>query len=261
MTYFSLRKREHEPEPAEDFDDEAEEPDSEDEPTDEEQPAAPKGCLGALLVGVRGPSAWLTARFGASVSWAVHVLAVWAVGFYGGWVAVALVVAWLLAVAAFVPREQLERAASWVERRTTGRATVEAELEPGAEPVADPLVTVLWRLIADAPGVHVKTLAEHLQAAAPGEAVDRAAVRAKLAARSIPTRASVRDADGRVNEGVHRDDLKEWEEALPGLGDAPSPEVRSGPVATAVTCDVAAPPTPVATPLSRVRRLLSREGA
>jgi hypothetical protein len=253
VTYFNLRKRDPEPEPDEDIE-------VEDEAA-EEEPAAPTGVGGALKAGICGPGAWITARFGPGTSWAVHVGSVWAVGYYRGWVSVALPVAWLLAFAAFVPREQMERAAAWIERRAAGRPPAGAESEPAEEAPVDPLVTVLWALISDAPGVHVKTLAEHLQAAAPGEVVDRAAVRAKLAARGIPTRASVRAVDGRVNEGVHRVDLQAWQEALPDPSPRPAPEARSGPVATAVTCDVGDVPTPVATPLSRLRGLLSRGAA
>jgi hypothetical protein len=118
---------------------------------------------------------------------------------------------------------------------------------PAEQPV-DPLPVVLWQLIGDAPGVHLKTVAEHLHAAAPGEGIDRAAVRASLAARGIPIRASVRDTHGRVNEGIHRDDLKAWEQSLPTPLPVPLPKGRSKPVATPLTCDVADPATAVATP-------------
>ncbi|MFJ8538148.1 hypothetical protein [Streptomyces sp. NPDC093591] len=255
MTYFNLRKTE--PVPDLDVRDEVV---SEDEVVADEASAAPTGLAGALWAGVGGPGRWLLARGRADVAWVLHVGSVWAVGFYGGWVAVGLVTGWVLAVAAFVPRDRLEGWAEWVERRSAGRPPAAPESEPEELPV-DPLVTVMWKLIGDARGVHVKTLAEYLTAATPGESVDRAAVRAKLGALGIPTRASVRDAEGRVNEGVYGVDLQAWQEALPDPSPGAAPEARSGPVATAVTCDVADVPTPVATPLARLRGLLSRGGA
>lgn len=250
MNYFSLRKERPEPEPEaveEDF------VETVDEEPEEESPAAARG---PVLTGLLGPGNWIAARFGTGAAWAVHLVAVWAIGFYGGLVAAGIVVVWLLAVLLFVPREHLDRATTWVERRTTGVSELPAD--DLAEPPVDALVAVLRRLIGDAPGVHLKTVAEHLQTAAPEEVLDRPMVRAKLAALQIPTRASVRDASGRVNEGVHRADLVAWLEALPAPASDAAPGPGSKPVATAVTCDVADAPTPVATPLSRVRRLLSR---
>jgi hypothetical protein len=248
MNYFSLRKERPEPEPEAVEEEPAEE--TEAEPEDE------PGGHGPVLTGLLGPGTWISARFGTGAAWAVHVVAVWACSFYGGWIAAGIVVVWLLTVLLFVPREHLEQLAARIEERITGLPELPAE-EPDEAPV-DPLVMVLRQLIADAPGVHLKTLAEHLQAAAPEEALDRAAVRAKLAALQIPTRASVRDASGRVNEGVHRADLVAWLKALPAPSPVAAPDAGSGPVATAVTCDVADVPTPVATPLSRLRRVLSR---
>jgi hypothetical protein len=256
VTYFSLRKTDPEPVP----DDVLDEGTGEEEAADGTAPVS-VGLGVALWAGVSGPGRWLHARGRADVAWGLYVGSVWAVGFYGGWVAVGLIAGWVLAVAAFVPRDRLEGWADWVERRSAGHAATEAVPEPDPGPTVDPLVTVMWKLIGEAPGVHVKTLAEHLQSAAPGEAVDRAAVRGKLGSLGIPVRASVRDAAGRVNEGVHRGDLEAWEQALPGLSPDPAPEACRGPVATAVTCDVAAAPTPVATPLARLRGLLSRGGA
>ena len=252
MTYFSLRKTDPAPALEEVLDEGTEE-----DATEGTVPV-PVGIGGALWAGVSGPGRWLLAHGRADVAWALYVGSVWAVGFYGGWVAVGLITGWVLAVAAFVPRDRLEGWAEWVERRSAGRAPAEAAPEPDPEPTVDPLVTVMWTLIGEAPGVHLKTLAQHLTAATPGEPVDRAAVRAKLGALDIPTRASVRDAEGRVNEGVYGVDLQAWEEALPDPSPDPAPEARSGPVATAVTCGVADAPTPVATPRSRLRRLLSR---
>lgn len=248
MSYFSLRKPAAEPEP----DEPVEEQPAVETATPQGEPPAGKPA-GPLLTGLLGPSRWIGARFGTGAAWGVHVVAVWAVGFYGGWVAVLVPAGWLLAVLAFVPREYLERLAARLEP-----ASPEEDHQAGEEPAGEPLAAVLWHLIGDAPGTHLKTLAEHLQAAAPEQPVDRAAVRAKLGALGIPVRASVRDAAGRVNEGVHRADLQAWAEALSPTGDDTPPEARSGPVATPVTCDVGKGATAVATPRPRLRGLLSR---
>lgn len=253
MSYFSLRKQEPEPESdeaEEEVDEEAEETAEDD--VEKERPATKRG---PLLTGLLGPGRWLTAHFGINTAWAVHIVAVWAIGFYGGWLAVGVVLVWLLAVLAFVPREHLERLAARIEKRPPEEDQEAGEGHPG-----EPLAAVLWHLIGDAPGAHLKTVAEHLQAAAPEQSVDRAAVRAKLGALGIPVRASVRDAAGRVNEGVHRADLQAWAEALsPTETDTPS-EARSEPVATPVTCDVGNDATAVATPPNPFSRLLSRGG-
>lgn len=248
MSYFSLRKRAPEPGP-DDVEEEQEEA-AEDDGDDEEQPAK----RGPLLTGLLGPGQWLAAHFGMRTAWTVHAVAVWACGFYGGWVAVGVIAVWLLAVGLFVPRECLERLADKIEHPTND------DQQAGEEQPGEPLAVVLRHLIGDAPGTHLKTVAEHLQAAAPEQPVDRAAVRAKLGALGIPVRASVRDAAGRVNEGVHRADLQAWEEALsPTEPESPSGP-RSSPCSDAVTSDVAKRRTDVATPLSRLRRLLPRGG-
>lgn len=257
MSYFDLRKRAAEPEPEEAAEDETPAA-AEAEETEEEKPAAK--AHGPLLTGLLGPGRWLTAHFGINTAWAVHVVAVWAIGFYGGWFAVGVILVWLVAVLLFVPREHLERLADRIEKPTPNEDQEAGEEQPPEHPGGHYSV-VLWQLIGDAPGTHLKTLAEHLQAAAPEQPVDRAAVRAKLGALGIPVRASVRDAAGRVNEGVHRADLLAWEDALsPTDIDTPS-EPRSEPVATPVTCDVGKEATAVATPLNPFSRLLSRGGA
>ncbi|HEX9755738.1 MAG TPA: hypothetical protein VGA42_08515 [Gemmatimonadales bacterium] len=257
MSYFSLRKRDPEPESDlvdEDLDEAVDEP--EDESPEEEQ----TGAANPLVIGILGPGNWIAARFGTGTAWGVHAIAVWAIGFYGGWTAAGILLAWLAAVLLFVPREHLERWSALLEHRDGPSA--DDALEAAAETIVSPLVTLMWRLIGEAPGVHVKTLAELIQEAATEEGADRAAVRAavrgELAALGIPLRASVRDAAGRVNEGVHRADLKAWQEALHSAPPASSPGARSSPVATAVTCDEGKRRTPVATPLSRLRRALSR---
>jgi hypothetical protein len=251
VTFISLRKHAPEPEPDEDLEETEETPDDEEQPPDK-----PASYLGALAIGICGPAQWIAGRFGTGTAWASHGIALWAIGHYGGWTAFTLVTGYLLAVLLFIPREHLERAATAVEQLGDRRQQLGGEdaASTGEEPLLHPIVTVLWELIADAPGVHLKTLAKHLQAAAPEQPVDRAQVRAKLAALSIPVRGSVRDATGRVNEGVHRADLTAWQQALPRAAPGAPSEARSGPVATPVTCDVGNRSGGVATPLSRIRR-------
>lgn len=255
MSYFSLRKQQSEPEPDE-VEEEPEEPTEDD--AEGEQPAA----RGPLLTGLTGPSQWLAARFSPGAAMGVHGIAVWAIFFYGGWIAAGVILAWLVAVLLFVPREHLERLADRIENQPAGE-----DQEGGEEPPEEPLVVLLWHLIGDAPGAHLKTAARCMQEAS-GQPVDRSsvrarvtAIRARLGALQIPVKASVRDAAGKVNEGVHRADLKAWEEALSPTGTDTPPEARSGPVATPVTCDVGKEATTVATPRPRLRRLLPRGGA
>lgn len=253
MTFISLRKHAPEPEP-----DEA--PEEIEAPSDGEEqqvkPEKPVGFLGAILIGVCGPAQRIAGRFGTGAAWGVHGIALWAFGYYGGWAAFGVAAGYLLAVLLFIPREHLERAATAIERLGERRRQPGAEdaTEGGGAAPLHPIVTVLWDLIADAPGVHLKTLAKHLQAAAPEQSVDRAQVRAKLAALGIPVRGSVRDATGRVNEGVHRADLQAWQQALPPAAPGTPSGARSGAVATPVTCDVANRSGGVVVPLSRLRR-------
>lgn len=192
------------------------------------------GPLGAgsrvLLLRMAGRWGWWPVLGGA-------VLAVYVAFRYRTWIV------WMLVAFA---------AAAWMHAPDDAKQPSKAGEQASAEAPVDPLPGILWKLIDGAPGVHVKALAEYLQAAAPEEVVDRATVRAALAARRIPVRGSVRGADGRVNEGVHRDDLKAWQEALSPAPSEAAPEVRSKPVATAVTCDVAGPATGVATPSTTV---------
>lgn len=249
MTYFSVRKQQAEAEPGVEEHDEQEDQQGE----IEQGSSPPKTLPAALWIGARGPATWLTARFGSTTAWSVHVGSVWAAFFYGGWTALGLTAAWLLAIGAFTPREHLDKLADRIEQRTA----TEAVAEPTEEAPDDPLITLMWKLIEDAPGVHIKTLAERLTTAS-GKPVERATVRAALAARSIPVRPSVRNTLGKVNEGVHRDDLAAWEQALPALSPRLAPGGCSGPVATALTCDVGTAATPVATPLHRLRARLSR---
>lgn len=255
MSYFDLRKRQSDPEPEEADEDETPTA-AETEETEGEKPA--KKAHGPLLTGLLGPGRWIAAHFGINTAWGVHIVAAWMILYYRGVAAVGTIAVWLLAVLLFTPREYLDRLAASIER-LDNRPHEDAE-DDEEEPPADPLVTLLWHLIGDAPGTHLKTVAERIQEAS-GKPVDRATVRARLGALQIPVKASVRDAAGRVNEGVHRADLKAWEEALSPAGTGTPPEGPPGPVAMPVTCDVGKTATAVATPRLRLRRLLSRGGA
>ncbi|MGW5736995.1 MULTISPECIES: hypothetical protein [Streptomyces] len=214
--HISLRKKTPEPEP-----ETVEEPLAEAEETDREAPAendeeAP-GLPRALAAAVRAWLAWCTSRTNVTVTYWVHGIAVWATAYYGGWIAIGIVAALVTGVGSFIPRATVDRITARVEARQ--QAPADDESEPAEEPPADPLVGLLRHLIGDAPGVHLKTLVEHLEkgAAEVGQQPPRKAdVVAKLAARNIRLRPSVRDVHGRVNRGVYRADL----EAAP----APSPD-------------------------------------
>lgn len=214
--HISLRKKTPEPEPEVVEEPPAVEQEPPAEDTDE-VPSLPR----ALVTAVRAWFAWCVGRTSVTVTYWVHGFAVWAVAFYGGWAAVGVVAGLLTGIGSFIPRSTVDRLTVRIEARQ--QTPAEAESEPVEEPPADPLVGLLRHLIGEAPGTHLKTLVEHLEkgAAEVGqEPPTRADVEAKLAARGIPLRPSVRDAHGRVNRGVHGADL---EAAL-----APSPDEADG---------------------------------
>ncbi|MER7738874.1 hypothetical protein ABTX34_11205 [Streptomyces sp. NPDC096538] len=127
--------------------------------------------------------------------------------------------------------------------------TAEQPAEAGEEPPpADPFPGMIRDLIGDAPGVHIKTVVAWLHETGLDTACTTADVTAGLTRRQIPIRASVRGADGRVNKGVHRDDLEEWLKARPSTPPAALSKGRSSAVATALTSGVADAATAVATP-------------
>jgi hypothetical protein len=249
VTYFSLRKDDPEPAPVDAEEAAEEQPTETDEEVVELKPAR---AYGPVMTGFLGPGQWIAARFGIGAAWTVHAVAGWAIWFYGGWIAAGVIAVWLAAVVTFVPREAKDRLSVALERRIAP-PEVDAS-EAVLEPLVSPLVGLMWHHIGDAPGVHLKTLAERLQAGAPDEAMDRAVVRAKLGALSIPVRGSVRDAAGRVNEGVHRDDLAAWQAALPDHSSGTPSEPRSGSGSDAVTCEVGGRSGPVATLFSYRRK-------
>ena len=224
MTFIRLRKRTSKPEPeaAKDLVNEAEEP----EATPEEEVP---GFFRALLDGVKGWWAWCTRLVGPAWAGGAHLLALWAIKYYGGWVALGICLTLVVAVAWFIPRASVERLATRLEKRldVTPPAAADDAPEPAAEqPPQDPLITLLWHLIDTAPGVHFKTLSEHLTEGARREGREpptRAGIEAALTARQIPLRPSVRNTLGKVNKGVHRDDLLAAEQAPSPADTAPPP--------------------------------------
>lgn len=213
MTYFNLRKHAATPEPK--VVDEEEFDETDDEP--ETAAAPPAGWAGALQLGVCGPGAWITARFGITTSWTVHVVAVWAFFYYGAWVAAGIAAGWTLAVLVFVPREYLDRAAAVVERRFTPPPKPPPSVAPGGE--RESVRRLLLDLIGEAHGVHLKTVLAHLQDHGQWEGKKVADLRVHLQALGIPVDPKLRV--GRVpTRGVSRTAL----EALPPVEEtAPSP--------------------------------------
>lgn len=212
--HISLRKQPTEPEP---------EPVEEPEPDDVEAPETdqPLTVPRALIRAVRDWFAWCTARIGVQWTYGGHVLALWAVAYYGRWVAVGVMAVLSVGIGSFIPRPTADRLAALVEDRQ--RPTSETEPETAVEAPVEPLLGLLQHLIGDAPGVHFKTLMEHLAKGAAEAGQDppsRAEVEARLTALRVPLRASVRNTEGRVNRGVHRDALTA---AL-----APSPDTPTG---------------------------------
>lgn len=143
-------------------------------------------------------------------------------------------------------------AAAWMHAPSGDEEQPEqAGEEPPPAAPADPFPGMVWDLIGDAPGVHIKTVVEWLHETGLDTACTAADVTAGLTRRQIPIRPSVRDRAGRVNKGVHREDLGPW---LGARSPAPSTTVaapRSEPATTALTSGVADAATGVATPATR----------
>ncbi|MFC8832337.1 hypothetical protein ACFT8V_03945 [Streptomyces griseoincarnatus] len=190
--------------------------------------------LGQLGTGSRALLLRLIGRFGwraVLVGAAVMVFAVVRYRAAFGW----LLAAWC--------------AAAWMHA-PSGTEEQRPEAGEKAAPAApeDPFPGMVRDLIGDAPGVHIKTVVAWLHETGLDTTCTPADVTAGLTRRQIPIRASVRDADGRVNKGVHRDDLEEWLKARSPAASASLSKGRSNPVATALTSGVADDATAVATP-------------
>jgi len=190
--------------------------------------------LGPLGAGSRVLLLRLIGRFGWKAVFAGGAITVFALFRYRtvfGWV----LVVWCAAAWMHAPsddEEQPEEA---------------GEEEPAVEP-EDPFPGMVWDLIGDAPGVHIKQVVQWLHETGLDTACTAADVTAGLTRRQIPIRPSVRSADGRVNKGVHRDDLEEWLQARSPALPVPLSKTRSSPATTALTSGVADAPTGVATP-------------
>lgn len=220
MSYFSLRKQQ--PEPAPDAPEE-EAPDAEEavEETVEEQPAKQ---YGPLLTGLFGPSRWLAAHLGSGAAWAAHVVAVWAPVYYGGWAALLVPAGWLVAVLAFVPREYLDQLATRIERLRSPApaAPLLAPRKPGDREGA---LRLLYTVLGEAPGVHLRTVLAYLHEHGQWEGKTVADLRQHLEALNIPVQPKVK-VDGTPTRGVLKADL----DALPPIAEtspspAPSPTV------------------------------------
>ncbi|MFG3276219.1 hypothetical protein [Streptomyces luteogriseus] len=190
--------------------------------------------LGPLGAGSRVLLLRLVDRFGWQTVLAGAAVAVFAVFRYRtaiGWMAAA----WCVAAWMHAPDEDEQPA-------------VEAGEQPPAQAPEDPFPGMVWDLIGEAPGVHLKRVVEWLHETGLDNTCTTTDVRAGLTRREIPIRASVRDAAGRVNKGVHRDDLEAWMKARSPASPAALSKTRSDPATTALTSDVATPATGVATP-------------
>lgn len=180
----------------------------------------------ALLLRLIGRFGWKTVLAGAAVT--VFAILRYRTAF-----------GWLLA---------LWCAAAWMHAPGTDEEPEQAGEEQAPPAPEDPFPGMVWDLIGDAPGVHIKTVVEWLHETGLDPVCTAADVTAGLTRRQIPIRPSVRGADGRVNKGVHRDDLRAWLDTRSPTAPAPLSKTRSYPATTALTSDVADAPTDVATP-------------
>lgn len=213
MSYFNLRKRHEE---AELEPDELDESEQSGEVEDEAATDAPKRDQGPIITGLLGPGRWLTTRFNLDTAIIVHALAIWGLT-YGGWIAVGIVLAWIGAVLAFIPREALERWAAAIERRftRTPRPAQARSLEGDRASVQ----RLLLDLMGDADKVHLNTVLAHLHEKGQWEGRTVTDMRARLALLGIPHDRNVKVA-GVPTWGVRRDAL---EAPSPLTEGAPSP--------------------------------------
>lgn len=239
----SLWKRDPDPEPDTDVEDVEPDESAEDDDGQEPEPEGrPLGLLPALYQGTRNWCAWCSGRISTGGTLGVHTAALYAAEHYNAWVTFGVTAGFVLAVCLFTPQEPFDRiagrldaydAARWARRASPD----ESDDEPGTEALdklpADRLPALMWRLIGDASGVHLKTLTEALARAAEKEGErppTKAEVEAALMTRGIALRDSVRDARGKVNKGVHRDDLEAWQKARSSTQNTPPLQARSSTV-------------------------------
>jgi hypothetical protein len=212
VSYFNLRKRGPEDEPDEAVDEEtATEETAEDEEDDE-----PVGLVGAVWAGISGPGKWLTAHGHPGAAWTLYAGSAWAVGYYGGWVAVGVPAAWLGFVLAFMPSEFKDRMTAWFEHRDEKKTSAPDRPKPegGNAPTATPqqvyAATLEWICgqIADRNGIHLSDLLAHAHAHGLHTDLDVPAFRAVLEGWGFPIRQQLK-VGGRNRPGIHRDDLPE----------------------------------------------------
>lgn len=232
MSYFNLRKHDTEAdaEPDEaDVEEPEETPEETAEEPEEKQPAKEHG---PLLTGILGPGRWLAAHFGPGAALGVHVVAVWAVFFYGGWPAAGILTMWLAAVLVFVPREFKDRVSGWIERWISGRSEPDEQPEeerPASAPEEVYAATLQWvrGQVGDSNGIHLSDLLTHAHAHNLHTDLDVTAFRAVLERWGFPIRQQLK-VGGKNRPGIHRNDLPK--SALP----APSPE-ESGSATTSAS--------------------------
>lgn len=211
MSYFKLGKRAVE-EP-----DEAVEEEPEEEEAEDEEEEGPVGLVGALWAGFNGPGRWLAARGRVDVAWVLYPGSVWAVGYYGGWVAVGVPAAWLGFVLAFMPSEFKDRVTAWFEHRDRAPAAPPADAPPGGG--RDGILRLLYDLIGEARGVHLSTVLAHLQQHGQWEGKEVADLRQHLEALGIPVEPKLK-----IGKTPTRGVTKAALDALPPLREtSPSP--------------------------------------
>ncbi|NUR03223.1 MAG: hypothetical protein HOY79_43935 [Streptomyces sp.] len=209
MSYFNLGKREPEPELEPDELEENEQPE---ETEDEAAADVPSRDHGPILTGLLGPGQWLTARFNLDTAIIVHIAAVFSISYYGGWIAAGVLLAWLIAVLLFIPRDTLERWAAGIEGLSRSEKAADAAavepLKAGPEDVRAATLEWIHRQIGDTQGVHLRDLLQHAQQHGMFEGLDVTTFRSHLERWGIPVRRRVRVRGKGITVGIHRDDLK-----------------------------------------------------
>lgn len=222
MTYFSLRKHDTEPAPDDVLDEET----VEEEADGDEAAPTPSGLGPALWAGASGPGRWLHARGRADAAWLLYVGSVWAVGFYGGWVAVGVITTWVAVVLAFMPRETLERVAArmegWGEARGAAldEAVTSTEPEAGGDAPVDPhavLVGWLDDLTRGRSGIHLDELHQALTRHPQLSDLKRPEMRAWLDRHHITVDRTIRVGAVAGRSGVSRATVEALLVALPPL--------------------------------------------
>lgn len=198
--------------------------------------------LGPLGAGSRVLLLRLIERFGWKTVGTAAVLAVYAAARYRTWIIWGIVL-WCAAAWMHAPKPAAADAPDTED---------EGEPDTPAQAPTDPFPGMIWDLLGNARGIHIKTIVEWLHTSGHDTTCTPADVTAALDRRQIPVRASVRDASGRVNKGVRKADLEAWLEARSPTVRVSLSKGRSNAATTGVTCDVADDATDVATPATVV---------